>query len=912
MKNIGRILALCLFLANFYVVVPASASITGVLNEEVQSVSESALDPDVVQKRDSMKSLQTQAKSVLDDTTKKLFEQALNPSTLPQAHSQTNASESTEGLTKLQATVPDVWETEPNGSNTSANPIVLDARVLGNFSSYSDKDYFKIVIPQAGTLKLLGMAGDESGSYSPYYTLGLYDTYGTNLDWTTDDTVQGVQTQYVEVKVARGTYYIRGMTWDPATENLSSKIVGQTYRFIAYMASTDTTPPTVIAQDYDNATNVPVGANFYITYDKAVQIIDPSQIYFYEWNTYKVLRATSAVNGAKLSITPVSNFLSQTKYMINIDKGAISDSSGNIPEDYYYSFTTGASTLTLPDGSVYIGEISNNKPNGQGTMTFPNGTKYVGQFVDGLFNGQGTMTWTNGQKYVGQYQNGARNGQGVYTWPNGSKFIGQYQNNKRNGQGTMTYSNGTIEIGTWQDDVFMDSTVRVSLVSLNKRNISLITGNTETLTATIYPSDASNQDISWSSSNGSVAKVDYNESLGVATVRAIGPGQSVITVTTLDGGLTDLCTVNVTKPDDVDIKVTSVKLNKRNLTLTVGKTEKLQATIAPANATNRVLAWVSNNKTVAEVDATGVVKAVGPGQARITLISADGGKTDYCDVEVKKQVTEPTTKVFPVQSNVPVEKEWRVKFNSPINSNTLQSNIVLWRTETNASTQTTVNAEEVTIVPVIDSTDSTVAIVKHTTPFVAGASYKLIVKDGVKNLSGSSLANSASLEFSTLSSVEEFTSATDAFSTGGTIPVKYGLTEVPNGKNISLPLEWEGVPVGTKSLAVFMYDLHPIANNWVHWAVINIPVTSTGLVEGASGTSSMPADCIELINDFGSRGYGGPCPPSGTGKHEYKILVYALNSESINLSGSTSLNQFRSAISGKVLAQSEISGYFEQ
>jgi len=198
-------------------------------------------------------------------------------------------------------------------------------------------------------------------------------------------------------------------------------------------------------------------------------------------------------------------------------------------------------------------------------------------------------------------------------------------------------------------------------------------------------------------------------------------------------------------------------------------------------------------------------------------------------------------------------------------------------------------------------------IVKHTTPFVEGATYKLLVDKGIKNLSGSSLANSSSLEF-TVKQEEEFTVTTSAHSTEGTIPAKYGFS----GTNISLPIEWQGVPAGTKSLAVFMYDLHPIAGNWVHWAVINIPVTSTRIGEGASGTSNMPTNCIELNNDFGSKGYGGPCPPSGSGKHQYKTIVYALSSESINLSGSTSFTQFQSAISGKVLAQAEISGYFEQ
>ena len=526
MKNIGRILALFLLLTNFYVVEPASASITGASNVKVQSQSESAADLDVLQKRDAMKSLQTQFKSPSDDANKKLFDQKSNSQSLQQVPIQQNVtSGSSIGLSKLQGTVPDVWEEEPNNTDYTADLISLDAKVLGNFSNSTDNDYFEIEIAQAGTLKIMGMAGDESGNYSPYFTLGLYDYYGTtSLDWTNDKMIQGGQTQYMEFPVSRGTYYIKGMTWDPVALTHSSKIVGQTYRFVAYMAITDTTPPTVVAQDYYHATNVPVSANFGITYDEAIKIVDPSKIYFWEWDSLKDLMATTTVNGTKLSITPVNSFLSQTKYMVAIYEGAISDSSGNIPEDYYYSFTTGD-----------------------------------------------------------------------------------------------------------------DGTINVTSVSLNTKNLSLLTGSSETLEATIYPLDACNQDVVWSSSNESVAKVEYSQSLGEATVRAIGPGRSIITVTTLDGGFTDFCTVDVTNSGDVN--VTSVSLNKRSLTLTVGMTEKLQATIAPSNATNQALAWVSNANTVATVDQTGLVKAIGPGQARITLISADGGKTDYCDVEVKKQVS---------------------------------------------------------------------------------------------------------------------------------------------------------------------------------------------------------------------------------------------------------------------------------
>jgi Raf kinase inhibitor-like YbhB/YbcL family protein len=107
-----------------------------------------------------------------------------------------------------------------------------------------------------------------------------------------------------------------------------------------------------------------------------------------------------------------------------------------------------------------------------------------------------------------------------------------------------------------------------------------------------------------------------------------------------------------------------------------------------------------------------------------------------------------------------------------------------------------------------------------------------------------------------------------------------------------------------------MYDTNPVARNFVHWAVIKTPPTVTGIPEGASGTSFMPEGCKELINNFGAKGYGGPQPPAGTGRHVYVVKVFALNAEMINLQGEVNYNTFMSAIDGKVIGQGEITGWF--
>ena len=152
--------------------------------------------------------------------------------------------------------------------------------------------------------------------------------------------------------------------------------------------------------------------------------------------------------------------------------------------------------------------------------------------------------------------------------------------------------------------------------------------------------------------------------------------------------------------------------------------------------------------------------------------------------------------------------------------------------------------------------------------------------------------------------------STSAFQDQGTIPVKYCMPGA-GGENISIPVQWSEVPEGTKSFALSIIDPHPVANNWIHWLVINIPAEVTSLPEDASG-KGMPEACKELKNSFGNVGYGGPQPPKGTGEHPYVTTVYALNVDRLDLDVGASLADFKQAIEGKVLDQAEVTGMFEQ
>jgi Raf kinase inhibitor-like YbhB/YbcL family protein len=147
-----------------------------------------------------------------------------------------------------------------------------------------------------------------------------------------------------------------------------------------------------------------------------------------------------------------------------------------------------------------------------------------------------------------------------------------------------------------------------------------------------------------------------------------------------------------------------------------------------------------------------------------------------------------------------------------------------------------------------------------------------------------------------------------AFADGAKIPQKYVMPGA-GGKNLSLPLQWSGAPVGTQSFALSIVDPHPVAHNWVHWLVINLPGNAGSLEAGASG-GNMPAGAVELHNSWGKTGYGGPQPPPGTGDHPYVVTLYALNVPQLDLKPATNLAGFQKAMEGKVLGTAKITGYY--
>ena len=183
-------------------------------------------------------------------------------------------------------------------------------------------------------------------------------------------------------------------------------------------------------------------------------------------------------------------------------------------------------------------------------------------------------------------------------------------------------------IKAFTDNETQTPVVEVESVSLNKSEMTLTEGESETLAATVTPENAENKSIKWSSNNEAVATVDAN-----GTVTAKSAGTAVITATSTNGKSAG-CTVTVEKKQ---IPVTEVRLSESTVGIVEGSTYKLTATVLPENTTDsKNVSWSSNNEAVATVDANGTVTAKSAGTAVITATSTNG-KSAGCTVTVSRK-----------------------------------------------------------------------------------------------------------------------------------------------------------------------------------------------------------------------------------------------------------------------------------
>jgi hypothetical protein len=148
-----------------------------------------------------------------------------------------------------------------------------------------------------------------------------------------------------------------------------------------------------------------------------------------------------------------------------------------------------------------------------------------------------------------------------------------------------------------------------------------------------------------------------------------------------------------------------------------------------------------------------------------------------------------------------------------------------------------------------------------------------------------------------------------AFGENQSIPKLYTC----EGKDVSPPLAWSGVPANAKSLALIVDDPDapdPAAPRmtWVHWVLYNIPASAAGLAQGAA-SGGLPKGTLEGSNDWQRTGYGGPCPPIG--RHRYFHKLYALDAVLPDLKKPTK-GALEQAMKGHIISETQLIGTYQK
>lgn len=141
-----------------------------------------------------------------------------------------------------------------------------------------------------------------------------------------------------------------------------------------------------------------------------------------------------------------------------------------------------------------------------------------------------------------------------------------------------------------------------------------------------------------------------------------------------------------------------------------------------------------------------------------------------------------------------------------------------------------------------------------------------------------------------------------AFDPNALIPPKYTC----DGRDVSIPLKWEGAPAGTQSFALIMDDPDAPVGTWDHWILFNIPAKATELPEDIK---NLPAGTGEGKNSWGKTGYGGPCPPDR--EHRYFFKLYAVDTL-LDLKAGVNKKELENALKGHTLGQAELVGRYDR
>ncbi len=227
------------------------------------------------------------------------------------------------------------------------------------------------------------------------------------------------------------------------------------------------------------------------------------------------------------------------------------------------------------------------------------------------------------------------------------------------GEGTTTITVTSKDNPEIKREITVTVKVPVKDITVDKTDITLEEGKTDKITVTVTPDNATEKGVTYESSNEEIVKVDEN-----GNIEAVGEGEATITITSKDDPtVTEKVTVTVKKPK---VPVKDITVDKTDITLEEGKTDKITVTVTPDNATEKGVTYESSNEEIVRVDENGNIEAVDEGEATITITSKDDPTvTEKVTVTVKKK-QEPDNPDVPDIPEEPEEPEYVIEVPSEI------------------------------------------------------------------------------------------------------------------------------------------------------------------------------------------------------------------------------------------------------
>ncbi len=387
--------------------------------------------------------------------------------------------------------------------------------------------------------------------------------------------------------------------------------------------------------------------------------------------------------------------------------------------------------------------------------------------------------------------------------------------------------NGTIKDKTGSGNVTTGESQNISVtgVSLNKTATTIEVGKTEKLTATVQPTNATNQKVTWKSSNEDVATVGTD---GTVTANAVGTAD--ITVTTEDGGKTATCTVTA-KEATTEIEVTGITISdgtagSEEKTLKVGNTLPLTANIDPSNATNQNITWsVSDDKDDVDVvtlssttDKQITVKANAVGAATVTVKTADGKHTDSYKVTVEEN-TVAVTGIELDQTSLTLKEEGTATLTAEVSPENATDKTVTWESS---------NSEYVSVTPSeTENGKATITAIKPT-----GESSVTIT---AKAIGGENITDSIEITVNP-KALESITLTTD----------KNTLTSVNDTTTITAKANPEGAELGTVEWESSNNGVATVQSNGDGTATVTAKASGTATITATAGGKS--EECQITVN----------------------------------------------------------------